>query len=250
MAVKLIIEKDENEKFPAYTGINDEQGWVDGTTPLNAANLNISETALKAWFGESGHISNLITQVNKEDTALSKAIENNLATAKTFASEADAVLKSGLEEQISTNTTNIANLVLADSSINNTIKDLLAEDADIKENITNLQTYVGDIPEDVDETVNTVINYIDFKTQGLVTNTSFSKLSGVVGALGTGLDRVENTLSKQDATIQSLQKADEELQKQIDDISGIPEDFTSFIKSGDTIQLIGMNATQILNPNS
>ena len=83
MAVELIIENGENKTFPAYEGVNKGQGWVDGTTTsLNASNLNISETALKAWFGESGHISKLINQINAEDTNIIATAEKNLADAK------------------------------------------------------------------------------------------------------------------------------------------------------------------------
>lgn len=216
MAVKLIIEKDENEKFPAYTGINDEQGWVDGTTPLNAANLNISETALKAWFGESGHISNLIKQINDEDANVKAELigatgstkdSDTIKGAKLYAdsvadSKADASALSTLQDNINTNT----------------------------DNITKLQVYVGDIPEGVH--ADTVIDYIGLKTHGITTDTSFSELLTKVDTLTSDLDAVEGTLNEQDAIIKSL-----------------PEDFTSFIKSGDTIQLVGMNATQILNSN-
>ena len=89
MAVELITEKGENKTFPAYEGVNKGQGWVDGTTTsLNASNLNISETALKAWFGESGYISKLINQINAEDTNIIATAEKNLAekthTATTY----------------------------------------------------------------------------------------------------------------------------------------------------------------------
>ena len=166
--------------------------WENNKTPLNAENLNVINDVAKQLGEDVAHLSDVVVDI---DENFSAKVQNELTEVKSSINTINETT-SRLQQQTSSNNTNITNIQRTIADNNSALEEKINTN---KNNLTTLQSVVNDNKTELDGKITTNKNSLNTLQQNV--NNINSTLDSKINVNKNKLDNLEQNINNVNSTL-------------------------------------------------
>lgn len=166
--------------------------WENNKTPLNAENLNVINDVAKQLGEDVAHLSDVVVDI---DENFSAKVQNELTEVKSSINTINETT-SRLQQQTSSNNTNITNIQRTIADNNSALEEKINTN---KNNLTTLQNVVNDNKTELDGKITTNKNNLNTLQQNV--NNINSTLDNKITVNKNKLDNLEQNINNVNSTL-------------------------------------------------
>ena len=159
--------------------------WENNKTPLNAENLNVINDVARQLGEDVAHLSDVVVDI---DENFSAKVQNELTEVKSSINTINETT-SRLQQQTSSNNTNITNIQRTIADNNSALEEKINTN---KNNLTTLQSVVNDNKTELDSKITTNKNNLNTLQQNV--NNINSTLDGKIATNKDNISNIQNNL--------------------------------------------------------